>query len=101
MSDLTDFLRARVDEAEARAKRNSNGHGLDHTHAYTTDRYDPAHELREVEAKRAILAAWQEAKAAQKPYEPEYAYGIKDGRADALRDAVGHLAAVYRDHPDY
>ena len=71
-------------------------------------RHDPARVLREVAAKRAILGDYEEA--AERPYDlPE---GIHDGRdddereidqcqIDVLESILRHLAAVYRDHPDY
>ena len=61
----------------------------------------PARVLREVAADRRLLAAWQEAEAERLPFEPEYAYGIRDGRAEALLLAVKIRAAVWRDHPDF
>ena len=63
-------------------------------------RHDPARVLREVEAKRAILAEYEPV-AKNDGYngggEPEYAFGWAEG----LGVAVRALAAVYRDHPDY
>jgi Family of unknown function (DUF6221) len=72
-------------------------------------RHDPARVLREIEAKRAILAAYVAAKAAapsadhRKPmsYWYELEEGIKVGIADGLEIAVKHDAAVWSDHPDY
>jgi hypothetical protein len=54
-------------------------------HAAHIARHDPARVLREVEAKRAIVAA-----VAESP-----------GEATGLGVAMLHLAAVYADHPDY
>ncbi len=71
-------------------------------------RHDPARVLREVEAKRKILAAYEEA--AEHPFDlPE---GVHDGRDqwERERDAavlaeldgvVRYLAEVDSDHPDY
>ena len=64
--------------------------------------------LREVAAKRAILAAYEEA--AEHPY--DLPQGIHEGRDDwererddsvlgELEDVARHIAAVYSDHPDY
>jgi hypothetical protein len=53
--------------------------------------------LREVEAKRAIIAGYALVSKDDGPGEPEYAYGWAEG----LGMAVRALAAVYRDHPDY
>ena len=61
-------------------------------------RHDPARVLREVEAKRAIVAAYSEhADLDIADPEPEYAYGHAAGLGFAVRQA----AAVYSDHPDY
>jgi hypothetical protein len=71
-------------------------------------RHDPARVLRDVAAKRAILAEYKES--LQFPYDlPE---GIADGRDDDERErdaylidlldgVVRHLAAVYSGHPGY
>ena len=48
-------------------------------------RHDPEHALREVKASRAIMAMARD--------------GSLDGQAAV--DILGHLAAVYADHPDY
>jgi hypothetical protein len=107
--DLADFYAARLDEDEAEA-RAARALWLG-TH-FTIEpgslvivgfhnRHDPDHVLREVAAGRALLAAWQEAETQRLPFEPEYAYGIRDGFADALLLAVKFRAAVYSDHPDY
>ena len=101
--DLAAFLRARLDEDEAAARAAADGpwtssgpyvdapgagiimqarHTEDAAHAA---RHDPARVLREVEAKRAILAQWQ----AQPPDSP------------VLTNALYQLAAVYSDHPGY
>jgi hypothetical protein len=80
MSDLTAFLRARLDEDEGYL--NSNRHHL------WTDR-----PLREVEAKRAILTEYAHVRKLQE---------LTGADQDGYRDWVlRHLAAVYSDHPDY
>jgi Family of unknown function (DUF6221) len=48
-------------------------------------RHDPARVLREIEAKRAILAQWEAGPAG----------------SPVLTFALHNLAAVYSDHPDY
>ena len=116
MGDLAAFLAARLDEEDANA-RDAQPQWLS-TH-FTIDPgslvlvkfhrdHDPVRVLREVEAGRAILADYEEA--AQHPYDlPE---GVREGRDDdererdaylinVLEDVLRHLAAVYRDHPDY
>jgi hypothetical protein len=55
-------------------------------------RHDPARVLREVEAKRALLAA-------ATSYSPELEYG--DNGEWAFDLAVRLLASVWSDHPDY
>jgi hypothetical protein len=100
MSDLTEFLKARLDEDERTAKGLAGatriiGGGPDFYGAGGLaaedfwERFDPARVLREVKAKRAILG--------------EYAGNDMDdlGYTNALGFAVSHLAAVYSDHPDY
>jgi Family of unknown function (DUF6221) len=109
------FYAARLDEDEVAAVRaqalrdklDDPHREIDHgirdgaEYAWREVAANPARVLREVEAGRAILAAWQEAEAERKPFEPEYAYGICDGRADALLLAVQGRAAVWRDHPAF
>lgn len=69
-------------------------------------RHDPARALREVEAKRAILAMYEER---DDYYLPK---GVHDGRDPderqcdaaakaAYRDALEAIAAVWSDHADY
>jgi hypothetical protein len=76
-------------------------------------RYDPARVLREVEAKRAIVADYQKTKAivdavsrklaAGTPLTPGDGRDYGDGCRElcALRGTLDHLAAVYSDHADY
>lgn len=60
-------------------------------------RHDPARVLREVEAKRRILAEYAEVADNDIDEPHEYAYGWANG----LGVAVRLLAAVYDDHPEY
>jgi hypothetical protein len=113
--DVVEFLRARLDEDDRLARsalaETPVESGRETRYPYPerlatcmhNGRHGPARVLREVEAKRAILAAWASAESRRPPKGEwyEYAQGIGDGRADALRDAVKILAAVYGDHPDY
>ncbi len=112
MSDLVAFLRARLgeDEAEARLAAREGGTWTqddpvrfpgaisslggqvvydegapDENQAPHIARHDPARVLREVEAKRAILAE---------------RWGGPDHQ-DMWEAVSRHLAAVYRTHPDY
>lgn len=59
-------------------------------------RHDPARVLREIDAKRKIIAAYAQV-AANDVNEVEYAHGY----ANALGDAVRLLALPYADRPDY
>ena len=119
MTDLVDFLRQRLDEAEAAAW---SIHDVSKCDAllYEEDmaaaaRRDPdcdcgrpGRERREVAAKRAILDAAEADM--DSPYDlPE---GVRDSRdewererdgalAGAALETLRHLAAVYADHPDY
>jgi Family of unknown function (DUF6221) len=83
--DLVAFLRARLDEDRAKITRPATMSG--------------SRAVRDVEAKRAILAAYE-----MNDNDAELHLGPhprKHGEWDGLRFAVRHLAAVWRDHPDY
>lgn len=60
-------------------------------------RHDPARVLREVAAKRALLAVYEgfshPVSLLERATYPSF--------AEVLRGQVRHLAAVYSDHPDY
>lgn len=120
MSDIAAFLAARLDEDEAaanyaqqhlsacagvRVSDPADDGNIGHMVAYSmhAHRHDPARALREVEAKRARLAAWIAARSAVPPVDDWYevADGIKVGMADGLEVAVKCDAAVYSGHPDY
>jgi hypothetical protein len=115
VSELVAFLAARLDEDEAAAKLAAREGGTwkqddpvrypgsisslggqvvydegspDEYQAAHIARYDPARALREVEAGRAIIAAYQ-------PNGQGVAYTLEAGLEFALRQ----FAAVYRDHP--
>lgn len=89
MSDLIKFLRARLDEDEAAAE---------------TWRERDLRPLREVEAKRAILAEhasddhW-----CARPPDPDWV--VYEGGERLVRTypcgTLRTLAAIYSDHPDY
>jgi hypothetical protein len=103
----TEFLTARLDEDEAAAMRAiepGRDHFVDADPGAEPLLFDaagefilPARVLREVEAKRAILAAYAPVAKADGVDEYEYAYGWATGLGTALRA----LAAVYSAHPDY
>jgi hypothetical protein len=99
MSDLVEFLTARLDEDEAAARAwlpigNPDAAAREHI-----ARHDPARVLREVEAKRAILAMWQEPETDR--YLPTGEVVAQVAAADAIDSVVRELNAVYSDHPDY
>lgn len=58
-------------------------------------RHDPAHALREIEAKRQQIAHYQRV-AAHAEDHPDYALA-----AGACAASLRHAAAVYADHPGY
>lgn len=67
-------------------------------------RHDPARALREVEAKRRLLASLEGAEALREHAE-EFVYHDEMERADAVKselmDLIRGFAAAYSDHPDY
>jgi len=113
--DLTGFLTARLNEDEAAANdvygfwRPDGARRIvddsyaavlikdvdERTRAFIL-RHDPARVLREVEAKRAILARY----VAPWPHNLGESLQLSQERMGLLY-AVEHLAAVYSDHPDY
>jgi hypothetical protein len=114
MSDLVAFLRARLDEDEARARKAEDEWDAEWVSAEWQDlpdevfaqarTYDPARVLREVEAQRAILDAYEWGK---RRYDSREEMGDlaqdrhRAGEVFALLATIQTLAAVYRDHPDY
>ena len=102
--ELPEFLAARLDEDEAAAKDERVWFG---PHPETISEHEgwlviqEERVLREAAADRKLLAAWQEAEAQRLPFEPEYAYGIRDGAADALLLAVKIRATVHSGHAAY
>ena len=105
MDDLIVFLRARLGEDEhiALAAGSCDYYDdIDDCLPLADERNHALHQspwraLREVEAKRAILAEYAPVAKNDGQHEPEYAYGWAEG----LGMAVRALAAIYRDHPDY
>lgn len=119
MSELVEFLRARLDEDEERARhvqRMRGGHPWSEPEPWRLswqDEYDllciePSRALVEVDAKRQRLDAYIEACEAventadlgdwsRAPVERAHAVA----RRDALREAVELDALPYAGHPDY
>jgi hypothetical protein len=134
MSDIVKFIKARLDDDERYAKGATPGDWRDsleevafdyldyvvesgdeevsvsrgdrygHANSQYIARQDPVRALREVEAKRAIVAdlehaenvAEMEAEAGRS--EESWAW---EAKAASLYGALTRLAAVYNDHPDY
>jgi len=64
-------------------------------------RHDPARVLREVEAKRAVLAQYESAREqVRHPVSAENRAAARVAQGE-LEDVLRLLAAVYADHPDY
>ena len=135
MSDLTDFISARLDEDEAAAKAASWDRpgdawrvwGVRTDDAWVIDddgqegfviprigggadtegvarhvaRHDPARALREVAAKRAIVA---EHERDQSTMSPDMGDDVLQARIVTLGrtgSVLRHLASAWSDHPDY
>ena len=98
MDDITAFIAARLDEDEAAAK--------DVRYVWPTDfdvALNPARVLREVEAKRAIVAEYT---AFMRPVRAGQSIGKRpgpglEGAVTELERVVKLIAAVYSDHSDY
>jgi hypothetical protein len=120
MTDLVEFLRARLDDDEAYARNAFGDHNdadpewreiwsgelslcADDRETVITgdsqvsrfmERFDPARVLREVEAKRQIISEYERYAA-----ERRRAMNGWDNSEPSL--IIKALAAVYADHPDY
>lgn len=119
--ELAAFISARLDETEARERRmlemlakaapdaciavcfddGTSSNAVDWNPWDVVADYDPARALREVAAKRAIVAMYQHEQVAplHKP-EPEV-QDLIEQRVDVLEDVLIQLAAAWADHPDY
>ena len=97
VTDLTEFLLARIaeDEAVAERGRRHNGRGTFENDNYGCLLVDPARILAECEAKRRIV---EDAIAAD-DHDPSDAYA--DGYRCALERVCEILALPYADHPDH
>jgi len=85
MSDLTEFLLARIDEDEAEAREGQPEEG---TVYGALGFFEPSRVLAECAAKRAIISGLDDAL-------DTYA-GMR-----AMDRVLEHMASVYKDHPDY
>jgi hypothetical protein len=107
---IVEFLRARIEEDRKLAQAaiddiygpddcwfdTSNEHIVDHYRHHQPDRV-----LREVEAKRAMLRKYEDARAqARHPVSAENFEWARVAR-DELYDLIILFAAAYSDHPDY
>jgi hypothetical protein len=89
--DLTKFLQARLDEDDAEALKLHDR--LDGN--VPLQRAFAARMLREVEAKRKLIAAIERAEAASDAVDTiQLGYGLHD-------ELLGYMAAIYENHPDY
>ena len=118
MDDLLAFLAARLDEDEAAAHaalhggsgrweryREADLYDLDHRLVTTSGefahiiRHDPARVLREAEAKRAILARYEDCLARME--DPAYSGTAEYVQIREYEDFIlPNLAAAWSDHPD-
>ena len=110
--DIREFLEARLAEDEATARA---AEALDTNWPFWIDvddeadyraatefrtRLGPARVLRDVEAKRRIIAAYDWALA--HPHDDEETgYWVAKGGRSALLDTLHVLAMAWSDHPDY
>lgn len=111
MSELIEFLRARLDEDEQVARAADEDYLLAlsmHVSVAVRDAgfmqdFLPSRVLREIEAKRAILAQEEEARAHYDHIKSSATYPVETsiGHVVALATVIRHLASVYSDHPDY
>jgi hypothetical protein len=103
MDDLVTFLRVRLAEDEAAARAwlpfgNPDAAARDHV-----ARHDPARVLREVDAKRRIIEAAEDASGIDAQLDGQLRVGRRD---EAIEPYVGDvilraLALPYADRPDY
>jgi hypothetical protein len=115
---LAEFLAARLDEDEAAAKAWLPFGNPDATNREHAARHDPARVLREVEAKRQILALHHPSPGLRHPVTdyhvdicaacdvpelPQAEWEHIDGFDGSIYpcDTVRALAAVWSDHPDF
>jgi hypothetical protein len=103
------FVRARLDEDETAAKAVAgrawydpdDGRFAHYSDAPHIARHDPARALREVEAIRDIVAAYEFIKAKTGSREDDVNEFFRNGERLALRGTIERLASIWSDHPDY
>lgn len=81
-----------------------DGSAPDDSKADHIARFDPARTLREVAAKRAILAQEEAARSQFEHVKSSTTYPAIEvliGQVAALATVIRHLASAYSDHPDY
>jgi hypothetical protein len=133
-ADLIAFLRVRLDEDEQAAQAaggdqwTPQGHPSDTVAIYDShrepvvydegapseaqmrhiSRHDPARVLAEVDAKRRLLAAFEQVSQIGWPADPDMILTVKQritnqviGQEEGLLTALRLLALPYADHPDY
>lgn len=104
MTDLVEFLRARLDEDERAARRSLDAPAdalrysdVDEWSESLAWRFTEDRVLREVEAKRRIVATF----AALDSHPNRLTYADMQQQWVALRAVIAALAMPYADHPDY
>lgn len=107
MSELVEFLTARLDEDERRCAVTPGGHyqvqALDAGDGPAEEeavqqyyhRFQPEWMLRDIAAKKALVTEWRSYGDIRNPYDDEQVTGR------ALLTAMKLLTAAYSDHPDY
>lgn len=109
MSDIVEFLRARLDEEGVRAA-GARGHqtgsrfdGQPLDWVFHAERWTPERVLAEVEAKRKIIELAEEASSLDMQVDGEFRVGPRDtAKEPYIGDWIlRSLASVYADHPDY
>lgn len=94
MSDLVEFLRARIDEDRAAALAHGSSGPSRHLRDVTPEPYgEPGRVLAECEAKRAIVDGYWPATLND--------LDASDENTPVPLWTIKVLAAVYADHPDY
>jgi len=101
--ELVAFLSARLDEDEERARRVQAAldGGWNYFDETPTELIDPARALREVQAKRAMLAKYERGRRLYNPDASDWFSPAAAMFGGDMEWLIGTLAAVWSDHPDY